>query len=121
MQVPPIFEQAESPSAPGYLQYLSRVLIRMWGQMALVVNSGIELYKLQNNGVAIQGNVRGYLWRGNLTNQPVVIQHNLGYIPAGFVTLRITSSTVPYFVSATNTTITVDCNGNAPDTILLIS
>lgn len=123
MKIPPAFEQQKKPGDKGYLQYLTTVLIRMWGQLAQVVNFGIELYAIrQENGVPVSqsANVRGFLWRGDLTGAVQVINHNLRYTPVGFLVLRITSSTIPYFVSSTETTITVDCNGKASDTILLI-
>ena len=72
MQIPPTFEQQKNPGDKGYARYLGTVLIRMWGQLATVVNYGIQLYNMQSNGFIGPGNIRGYVWTAIL---PLVIIH----------------------------------------------
>lgn len=120
MNIPPIFEEATAPSDPDYVPYLSQVLIRFWGLLARVVNGGIEAYARRDNNTLMAANIRGFLWQGNITGSSTVIPHNLGYAPIGFIVLSLTSSAIPYFVSSTKTTITVNASGNALNTVLLI-
>lgn len=117
--IPSIFEQQKVPGDPDYLPYLSRYLVRLWSQLARAINGGVQPYYRNANGSLAIGNIQGYIWSGAVTGPTaVVINHNLGYIPAGFLTLKVSGVTVVYFMSATNTTITV--NSNAPDSAVIL-
>lgn len=125
MNIPSVFEQTIRPGDKGYVSYLTQVLKRYWGQLAKVVNNGIEMYNISDTvsnipkGTIVSANVKGYWWQGDLTGS-TIINHDLGYAPIGFIIVRQTTGVVPYFVSSTKTTITVTCAGSAPGTILFI-
>ena len=116
-QIPPVFEQQRTPSDRDYLGYLSRVLIRMWGQLARVVNGEIEVYKVATGkdsavapGTAVAGNLKGYWWEGSIGGGGTTVNHNLGYTPKGIIVVyNSSSSSVWVSGTPTKTQITLQC------------
>jgi hypothetical protein len=124
MDIPNIFEQVKKPGDPGYLVYLSRVLIRFWGYLAKVVNNGIEVYAYKDHagaaGPPVSANIKGYIWSGSLAAGTNTINHTLRYTPLGFIVIRITANTVLWFGGSTTTQITIDSSAAVPGAVLLI-
>lgn len=119
MQIPPIFEQQKKPQDKGYLPYLTTVLIRMWGQLANVVNYGIQLYSVQPNGTIIPGNIKGFVWFGTLVAGSNTFIHGLGYPPAFVIPTFHGAAGSIYIVSSNNTTITVNSNVSTTAALLI--
>jgi hypothetical protein len=125
MDIPDTFEQTKKPGDKGYVLYLSQVLFRFWGRLAKVVNNGIELYTYKDqagaSGSPVNGNIKGYVWTGNLVSGANVINHPLKYVPLGFIVLSITTNDTLWRTGATTTTITVNSASPAgPVTLLII-
>lgn len=119
MQIPPSFEQQKKPLDKGYIQYLSTVLIRMWGQLANVVNYGIQLYNIQSNGFVGPGNIKGYVWNGTLSAGNNTFAHNLGYAPLFVIPTFTGAAGSVYIVNSNNSTITVNSNVSTPAALFI--
>lgn len=119
MQIPPTFEQQKNPTDKGYARYLATVLIRMWGQLATVVNYGIQFYNMQPNGSISPGNIRAFVWTGILTVGNNTFAHNLGY-PPKFVLPTFTGAPGSiYIVSSDKANITVNSNVSTSAALLI--
>lgn len=119
MQIPPIFEQQKKPGDKGYVRYLATVLIRMWGQLATVVNYGIQLYNVNPNGAMMPGNIKGFVWTGILSAGSNTFAHNLGYAPKFVIPTFTGSPGSVYIVSATSSNITVNSNVSTTAALLI--
>jgi hypothetical protein len=120
VNVPPIFEQQKQPSDRDYVHYLSQVLIRMWGQLARVVNHGIELYTTQPSGQVTAGNVKGTIFRGSLAAGANTVFHDLGKLPIGFVVLSLDTNTTLWYGGGTTAQATINAGAACNATVLII-
>lgn len=120
MNIPTAFEQQQKPGDKNYISYLSQVLIRFWGYLAKVVNGGIELYYAQPNGSLAAGNVKGTVFRGNLSAGPNSVSHDLGHVPTGFVVLSINANTNLWYGGGSSTQVTINASAACNATVLII-